>query len=213
MELLSVKLKVPEECKPHWAPPEIWCYFFFFSFVYRGRHNVYFVRRLSAGGHRKSNLQRLKHYREAVSNNNKFRDKASSEHRVPGLPCVAGTRGCAVPGITSRCNDVQKQYINTQTKAASILCFFFLFENGDSFLRTTYTQQPFRLLIGHTVFRCVLLQTLATERDHNHLLRSVVFKTCFQFPDPFSGLKTLKRFWISVFVLYTSISIVLKIKN
>lgn len=127
MELLSVKLKVPEECKPHWAPPEIWCYFFFFSFVYRGRHNVYFVRRLSAGGHRKSNLQRLKHYREAVSNNNKFREKASSEHRVPGLPCVAGTRGCAVPGITSRCNHVQKQYINTQTKAASILCFFFSF--------------------------------------------------------------------------------------
>ena len=57
----------------------------FFFFVYRGRHNVYFVRRLSAGGHRKSNLQRLKHYREAVSNNKKFRDKTSSEHGVSGL--------------------------------------------------------------------------------------------------------------------------------
>ena len=117
--------------------------------------------------------------------------------------------------MRDRASGVHRMFssISPQKKPESAYCQFyavFLFENGESFLRTTYTQQPCRLLVGHTVFQ-VCATPITGKREH--LFRSAVFKTCFQFPDPFSVFKTLKRFWISIFVFYISVFIVLKIKN
>ena len=137
---------------------DLMLFLFVCLFVYRGRHNVYFVRRFSAESHKKSSLQRFKHYREAVSNNKKFRDKDNSEHGVSGLLLCGYLISRLEPGVVlfqvSHLDAVMSRS-NTQIHKQKLLqfCAVFLFENRESFLRTTYIQHPCRLLVGHTVFQ------------------------------------------------------------